>query len=62
MMQYYYVKKGAELYGVPDDSVERFADNKGAPLVMAGKIEPYDEKKHGHKAGAPPSARTSPAR
>lgn len=53
MMQYYYVKRGADLYGVPNDSVERFAAHKAAVLVAEGKLEPFDEKKHGDKAGAP---------
>jgi hypothetical protein len=53
MMSFYYVKNGAGLYGVPDDSVERFAHHKAAPLVADGKLEAYDEKRHGHKSGAP---------
>lgn len=54
MMNLYYVKNGAGLYGVPDDTVERFGLHKGAPLVAQGKLEPYDEKRHGGKPGAPP--------
>lgn len=52
-MQHYYVKNGAGLYGVPDDSVERFAAHKAAPLVADGKLVAYDEKKHGEKPGSP---------
>ncbi len=54
MMQYYHVKRGADLYGVPNDSVERFAAHKAAVLVADGKLEPFDERKHGDKPGAPP--------
>lgn len=54
MMNLYYVKKGSELFGVPDDTVERFHPSKGEPLRAEGKLEPYDEKKHGSKVGAPP--------
>lgn len=54
MMNLYYVKSGAGLWGVPDDSVERFTPQRGEPLVATGKLERYDEKKHGSKAGSPP--------
>lgn len=52
-MAYYFVKRGAQLYGVPDECVERFAAHKAGPLVLDGKIVPYDEKQHGHAPGAP---------
>ncbi len=45
-MKLYYVK--AELWGVPAGGVERFSDAKAAPLVLAGAIEPYDEKNKAH--------------
>lgn len=50
-MQLYYVK--SDLYGVARGRVERFADFKAGPLVLQGLIEPYDEKRHGDKPGAP---------
>lgn len=59
MMKNYYVKDGAQLFGVPDDSVERFHVSKGEMLRAEGKLEPYDEKKHGNKPGAPRSARAA---
>ena len=52
MMAYYHVKNGAGLFGVPDDSVERFSDQKAGPLVREGKIEPFNPKKHADKPGA----------
>ena len=51
MMAYYFVKK--DLWGVPRGSVERFADHKAAQFVREGAIEPYDERRHGDKPGAP---------
>lgn len=54
MMTLYYIKSGADVWGVPNDSVERFIPQRGEPLVAAGKLEHYDEKKHGNKPGAPP--------
>jgi hypothetical protein len=60
MMQLYYVK--SDLYGVPAGRVERFALHKAAPLVASGEIEPYDERKHGSKPGAPKQTADSEAR
>lgn len=54
MMQLYYVKN--DLYGVSKGRVERFADHKAAPLVLAGDIEPYDERKHASAPGSPAAA------
>lgn len=54
MMNLYYVKKGAGLFGVPDDTVERFHTTKGEALRAEGKLEAYDDKKHSSKVGAPP--------
>ena len=54
MMHLYYVKQ--DLYGVPKGRVERFADHKAGALVVAGAIEPYDEKRHGLAPGAPSAA------
>lgn len=54
MMAYYFVKR--DLWGVPKNTVERFADHKAGQLVRDGSIEPYDEKRHGDKPGAPKRA------
>ena len=54
MMDMYYVKQ--ELWGVRKGSVERFARHKAAQLVIEGKIEPYDPKRHASAPGAPPKA------
>lgn len=48
----YYVKK--DLWGVRAGTVERFSPHKAGALLVEGFIEPYDEKKHGDKPGAPP--------
>lgn len=42
-MKYYRVK--VDLWGIKAGSIERFADHKAAPLLMAGSIEPYVEPK-----------------
>lgn len=52
MMSLYFVKK--DLFGVKAGTVERFAHHKAGAYVLDGSIEPYDEKKHGSRAGAPP--------
>lgn len=51
MMHLYYVKQ--DLFGVPKGRVERFADHKAGSLIVAGAIEPYDEKKHAKVPGSP---------
>jgi len=51
MLKFYFVKQ--DLWGIPAGTVERFADYKAGELLVAGKIEPYDEKKHGEKEGSP---------
>lgn len=50
-MKHYYVK--VDLFGVPAGRVERFADYRAAHFLSEDAIEPYDEKKHGNKPGAP---------
>jgi hypothetical protein len=58
MMQFYYVKR--DLWGVPKGSVERFAPQKAAPLLVEGAIEIFDARKHGDAPGAdavPPDQR-----
>jgi len=52
MMSLYYVKR--DLFGVQAGRVERFAPHKAGAFLAEGFIEPYDEKKHGSKPGAPP--------
>lgn len=51
MMRYYFVK--SDLFGIKKGTIERFADHKAGQLIVAGKIEPYDEKKHGDGPGSP---------
>lgn len=58
MMAYYCVKR--DLWGIKRGTVERFMDHKAAQLVREGAIEPYDERKHADRPGAP--ARKVPAK
>lgn len=51
-MQLYFVKR--DLWGIKAGRIERFAPHKAGPLLVSGDIEPYDERKHGDKPGAPP--------
>lgn len=57
MMSFYYVKD--DLFGLRRGRVERFHPAKAGQLVLEGKIEPYDPKRHCDKPGAP-KQETSP--
>lgn len=52
MMRLFYVRK--PMFGIEPGRVERFAVHKTGAYLAEGFIEPYDEKKHGDKPGAPP--------
>lgn len=49
-MAYYFVK--ADLFGLAKGTVERFAPHKAGPLLVEGKLEPFDAKKHSKAPGA----------
>lgn len=47
-MRDYYVVTAQ--FGVPGDSIERFADHKAGPLVQSGALEVFDPKNKKHAA------------